>query len=170
MKFEPIRTLKYYFLKITRLQGEPSFIARGVAAGIFIGITPTIPLHTFLAILLAFVCRGSKIAALLASLLVSNPLTIFFQYYLSWLCGNFITGGHLSWEKINAILETIASDIGFQESLAALSELSQQTIVTMLIGGAFLALPFTVLGYFITLNFFTAIRNKKQHSCHGDGK
>ena len=81
MKFQPLRASKYYYLRFIRLRGKPSVLARGVAVGIFIGITPTIPFHTILALIFAYVLRGSKIAALLATFLVSNPLTFFLQYY-----------------------------------------------------------------------------------------
>jgi uncharacterized protein (DUF2062 family) len=83
MKFQPGRTAKYYYLRFLRLRGKPGELARGVAIGIFVGITPTIPFHTILALILAMILRGSKIAALLATVLVSNPLTFVSQkYYL----------------------------------------------------------------------------------------
>ena len=83
MKIEPRRASRYYYLKFIRLRGNPGVLARGVAVGTFVGITPTIPFHTVLALFLAFILRGSKIAALLTSVLISNPLTFLLQYYLS---------------------------------------------------------------------------------------
>ncbi|MBW2465955.1 MAG: DUF2062 domain-containing protein, partial [Deltaproteobacteria bacterium] len=98
MKLEPRRAARYYYLRFIRLRGEPSVLARGIAVGTFIGITPTIPFHTILALLFSFILRGSKVAALLASVLVSNPLTFFPQYYFSWKIGNWFTPGNHSWE------------------------------------------------------------------------
>ena len=39
---------------------------------------------------LALFLRGSKVAALIASVMVSNPLTFFPQYYFSWQIGNWL--------------------------------------------------------------------------------
>ena len=74
MKIEPQRTIRYYYLKFIRLKGDPSSLARGVAVGTFIGITPTIPFHTVMTLALAFLLRGSKVAALLATVIVSRDL------------------------------------------------------------------------------------------------
>ena len=60
-----IRTLKYHWLKFRRLQGDPRKVALGAAIGIFIGITPTLPFHTFLILGLAPLFRASVIAAYL---------------------------------------------------------------------------------------------------------
>ena len=40
---------KYYYLKFIRLKGDPRSLALGTAIGVFVGLTPTIPLHTIAA-------------------------------------------------------------------------------------------------------------------------
>ena len=47
-----------------------------LAIGVFIGITPTIPLHTILAVSLALLVRGSKLAAALGVWAVVFGMTI----------------------------------------------------------------------------------------------
>ena len=79
------RTIKYYALKFKRLRGDPHSLALGTAIGIFIGISPTIPLHTVAIIGAALLLRASTIAALISASVVSNPLTMVPQYYLCWL-------------------------------------------------------------------------------------
>ena len=49
--------------QIKELQGDPQYLSRGMAIGIFVGFTPTIPFHTILAVMLAIFFRGSKSAA-----------------------------------------------------------------------------------------------------------
>ena len=161
MKIEPKRTIRYYFLKFQRLRGNPHYLARGVAVGIFIGITPTIPLHTVLAIVFSFVLRGSKLAALLATVLVSNPLTFFFQYYFSWRLGSAFTSPDLSWGKIQVTLEYITNDAGFRDSLTAVGGLGQEAISTLVLGGCLLAAPFTLGGYFLSLYFFSTLQKRR---------
>lgn len=161
MKIAPHRTIRYYRLRFVRLQGAPEVLARGVALGTFIGITPTIPLHTISILLLAIMMRSSKIAALLASIVVSNPLTFFPQYYLSWRLGNWLLNANLSWERINKVTAVLASDGGFQASLAALGSLGGEALTVMLLGGAVLALPFSLAAYYMSLYFFVTIRNRR---------
>lgn len=151
---EPFRTVKYYYLRFTRLQGDPHVLARGVAIGIFVGVTPTIPFHTILALALAFLLRGSKIAALLFTVVASNPFTFFFQYYFSWRLGNWLTFNELSWAKVCSLLQLINAEARFQEILAAVFSLGRDTILVMLTGGIAMALPIALLGYLLSYQFF----------------
>lgn len=156
------RFFRYYYLRFIRLQGDPKEIARGVALGVFIGITPTIPLHTILILLLAIFCRASKIAGLLASYLVSNPITFFFQYYLSWRIGTWLTPYELNWEKIHEIMAIITGHSSFGETLLEMSKLGWNAIAVMLVGGIVLSIPFAFTSYFLSLFFYNKLREKKQ--------
>jgi len=161
MKIEPRRTLRYYLLRFVRLKGEPRFLARGFAIGVFIGITPTIPLHTVAILALTILFRSSKLAGLLASWLVSNPLTFFPQYYLSWRLGTFLTGKTISWEKVRQIMQMISDGSGFTEILHAISRLGWDAVITMVTGGCLLALPVAVIGYFAALYLLTIMNRKR---------
>jgi uncharacterized protein (DUF2062 family) len=161
MKFEPGRTIRYYYLRFIRLQGDPKVIARGVAIGTFIGITPTIPLHTISAIVLALLLRGSKIAALLFTVIASNPLTFFFQYYFSWRLGNWLTFKNLSWAEISSVFKLISTHGSFQQTLLALGGLGQDALCILLLGGVVLALPLALLAYFLSYTFFSLLQKKR---------
>jgi uncharacterized protein (DUF2062 family) len=162
MKFQPLRTTKYYYLRFIRLRGKPSVLARGVAVGTFVGITPTIPFHTILALILAFVLRGSKVAALLSTVLVSNPLTFFLQYYISFRIGNWITPGNISCEKMSELMEAISSGANFNESITALGHMGLETLIILLIGGSILAIPFTLVAYTLSFYFFRTVQQKRR--------
>lgn len=160
----PIRFIRYYYLKFLRLQGDPTSVARGVAIGIFIGITPTVPLHTVLILALCLLLRASKVAGILASVLVSNPLTFFVQYYLSWRVGTALFPGLLSWQRLQGVMATLSSASGFEgfkTSLSAIGSLGFDAITVMVVGGSLLALPFTGLGYYYSLKFFRKLREKR---------
>lgn len=161
MKFEPRRAARYYYLRFVRLKGHPSVLARGIAIGTFIGITPTIPFHTILALLLAFTLRGSKIAALLSTLLVSNPITILPQYYLSWQIGNWLTPGKHSWSDVAVLIKAILNGGKFGETFSALGEIGFDSIVILLGGGIILALPFTFAFYCLSYMFFRSMQKKR---------
>ncbi len=57
------------------LKGDPHYIALGMAIGVFVSITPTIPFHTVIALAMVIALPGSKAAAAL-SVWFSNPITI----------------------------------------------------------------------------------------------
>ena len=162
MKFQPLRATKYYYLRFIRLRGKPSVLARGVAVGIFIGVTPTIPFHTILALILAYIIRGSKIAALLSTVLVSNPLTFFLQYYISFRIGNLIIPGNVSWEKMSELMEALSSGANFSESITALGHMGLDALIILLIGGSILALPFTLAAYVLSFLFFRSLQEKRR--------
>ncbi len=161
----PFRLVRYYYLKFLRLQGDPKSIARGVAIGIFIGITPTIPLHTVLILAFCLLFRASKVAGILSSIIVSNPLTFFIQYYLSWLVGTALFPGLLSWQRLQEVMQVLSSGGSgfgaFKSSLSAISSLGFDAITVLVVGGSLLALPFTALSYYYSLKFFNSLRNKR---------
>ena len=161
MKFEPQRTIRYYYLKFIRLKGDPYTLARGVAVGTFIGITPTIPFHTVMALTLALVLRGSKVAALLATFIVSNPLTFLPQYYFSWQIGNWLTPHKHSWEEVSILIDAILQGGNFAETLAALGEIGINSLAILLGGGIILAIPFTIGFYFLSYWLFCSIQKKR---------
>jgi len=161
MKFAPRRLIRLYYLKFIRLQGDPKQIARGFAVGTFIGVTPTIPLHTISLLILTPLLRGNIVAAFLASVVFCNPLTYLPQYYLSWLIGNWLTPKDLSWERIRSVMDIVFSDAGFTSKFSSLSSLGLETITVLLVGGVILAAPIALISYVASLKFFRALREKR---------
>jgi uncharacterized protein (DUF2062 family) len=158
---KPDRLRKYYFIRFQRLRGDPRSLAGGFAIGVFIGLTPTMPLHTVVIILLALVTRTSAIAGILSSWLVCNPLTYIPIYYFSLVIGNWATPYHLNWEKIKAVLDLLLSSESFSHSLDTITGLGFEAGVVMVTGGCILAIPFTVAGYYLSLKFFIAMKKKR---------
>ena len=161
MKLEPQRAARYYYLRFIRLSGDPYVLARGVAIGTFIGITPTIPFHTVLTLFFALTLRGSKIAALLATVIVSNPLTFFLQYYFCWKIGKWFAPGQHSWKEISSLLEAIVNGGNFSETLAALAHVGFSSFMILLGGGIILAVPFTIAFYYLSYLLFIFIQKKR---------
>ncbi|MHB8810633.1 MAG: DUF2062 domain-containing protein [Desulfobulbaceae bacterium] len=161
MSFSLSRTVKYYGLKFKRLRGDPPSLALGTAIGVFIGISPTIPLHTVAIIGVTLLLRASTIAALISASVISNPLTMGPLYYLCWLAGDLILPGRLTWDRIQAALETLKHS-GFMDSLRSMSQLGWDAILVLLTGGLVLGLPLAIASYFLSLRFFIAIREKRR--------
>ncbi|MGQ9812678.1 MAG: DUF2062 domain-containing protein [Dissulfurimicrobium sp.] len=146
----PVKTLRYYWFRLVRLKADPVVLARGVAIGVFVGLTPTIPLHTILITALCALLRGNIFAGIIANFLISNPLTIFIHYYAAWKIGVLLTGNHVSWDEVQTIVQ-VAHSSGFLEALRRISRASWEILVTMLAGGVVFALPFGVAAYFFYL-------------------
>ena len=69
------RSGKYFWKRMLRLRATPHAIALGVAAGVFAAFLPVLGLHILIAAALAWLLRGSMIAAALGTAMIGNPLT-----------------------------------------------------------------------------------------------
>ncbi len=155
------RTFKYFILKFKRLQGSPYALAGGTAIGVFVGLTPTIPFHTLLIVLLSFLTRTSSIAGIIVSWIVCNPLTYIPIYYLSAVVGNHLTPYELNLVTVKMALEQAMAGGGIQNALTTIAQSGYETLVVMGVGGFCLALPFALVSYYLALIFFIQIQKKR---------
>lgn len=160
MKFA--RLSRFYYLKLTRLKGDPKSLAMGTAIGVFIGITPTMPLHTVLILAITMATGTSAIAAIISSWVVCNPLTYIPIYYFSMVLGNIVTPYELSWQRVKGLIETLTSHQSFSHSISEVACLGYEAIIVMVSGGIFLAIPFTLASYYFSLHLFQKIREKRK--------
>jgi uncharacterized protein (DUF2062 family) len=156
----PGRTVRYQWLRLVRLRGDPFILARGIAIGTFIGLTPTIPFHTILIIFFCAAGRGHLVAGLIVSLLVSNPLTIPFQYYVSWKVGTILTGSSLSWEHVKHLMD-IARDANIFEAVKLIYIDSFKSMESVVLGGIVFSLPFAAASYFSALYLYIHRQKKR---------
>ncbi len=133
-----------FIRQLRELRGKPHEISLGMAIGVFIAITPTIPFHTVLAVFLAALLRGSKLAAALGVWL-SNPLTIPLFYYGSYQLGRFVLR-----------LPELALPPDY--SVLSMVRLSGRVTVAMLHGGVLLGILPAVAVYFLTYGFTSSRR------------
>ncbi len=139
--------LKAFYFRVRSLQGDPHYVAMGMAVGVFVAFTPTIPFHTVLTIALAFFLRGSKPAALIGSWL-ANPLTFPALYYGSYKLGVLMLGRdmhmHIRYGSIKELM-TLGWDVG----------------VAMIAGGVLLGILPAVGAYFLTYHLFLRVRSHR---------
>lgn len=162
MAIRPHRTFRYYYLRFTRLKGDPEHLALGVAIGTFIGIAPVIPLNTILITIATITCRASLLGGIVASWLVSNPFTFYIQYYYSWKVGSMILPSEKSWHEILASLQTVWQDNGFTDAMSALTHIGAYSLFKLVLGGCVIAIPLTVIAYFSSLYYFKNFHCKKE--------
>jgi uncharacterized protein (DUF2062 family) len=140
--------LRRFISQVKSLKGDPRYIAKGMAIGVFVGVTPTIPFHTVTALFLSFILNGSKLAAA-AGAWVCNPLTLPFFYYGSYKVGTYLFG--LS-EPFDPTYVTLTKLIKMGAGLT----------LAMIMGGVIIGFPISIITYFITLKIFTKIRGRQK--------
>jgi uncharacterized protein len=123
--------------RILALPGHPREVAAGLAIGVFVGMTPTTPLQSLLAIVFCFLLKKSKLAAFMGTW-VSNPLTLPVIYFCDYEVGRIITGV----ERPSLLL----SDFSLQRML----DLGIHIVYPLLIGGLFVGLLAAIPAYFIS--------------------
>jgi len=143
------RSLRFFYLRLLRLKGQPEEVAGGMAIGVFIGMTPTVPLHTVLAVLIAFILRKSKLAAALG-VWVANPFFLPFIYILDYKVGQSLTG-------IEAP-SFIFKDFSLSQFLDLGWDISCPLLLGGVVTGGILAVP----SYFITKRVILLYRKKRQ--------
>jgi len=132
------RKIRYCYIRFRRLKGNPQKIALGMALGVFIGVTPTIPFHTILALILSHIFRISRIAAVMG-VWICNPVTIPLLYYFSFVIGKKLLYPHLDM--------SMPEFIDIQDLL----KLGWEINLSLQLGGLILALPAGMMAYFLTL-------------------
>ncbi len=140
--------VKQFITRCKRLKGDPHYIALGMGIGIFVSFTPTLPFHTLIAVALAILLRGNKIAAAIGVWL-SNPLTIPFFYFATYKTGTMLLGNSKPF------------DIKY-ESIKDLLALGWDATLSMMVGSFVLGIPFGVAAYFITKKIFLTIQARRK--------
>jgi len=142
---EKIRQL---ITRFKQLNGDPHYVALGMAIGVFISVTPTIPFHTVIALFLAFILRGSKAAAAIG-VWFSNPVTIPLFYKGSYDVGVSILGNSAPFSTE-------------YESILELLKLGADVTIAMITGGVILGILPGIAAYFITRRIFIKLRLRKK--------
>ncbi len=143
------KRLKEYYEQLISLKGEPDAIAAGLAIGVFIGVTPTIPFHTVLIVLFCVLLKKNITAGYLGSWLISNPLTIPLFYISQYRLGKYLLGsGYPRFcFRHNSVVDII--------------EKGWDVFVPLFVGGLIMAPFFAVPAYIIVRRLILAIRKKK---------
>ncbi len=137
-----------FYNRFLSLNGKPEEIARAMALGVFIGVTPTIPLHTALVMVSCLIFRQNITAAMLGATIISNPLTIPFFYLAGYELGVLVLG-------LGANPFVLAD-----YDVRSILEIGWHILYPLMVGGLILACVFTVPSYFITRHAVVKLRNR----------
>jgi uncharacterized protein (DUF2062 family) len=141
------KKIKHGIARLKNLPGDPHYVAKGMAIGVFVSMTPTIPFHTVIALALAFIFRASKLTAAMG-VWFSNPLTIPVFYFASYQVGSLLFG-HLSACK------------GACESITDLLKLGVEVTLASIIGGIVIGIVPAIAAYFITRTVVARIKSHR---------
>jgi uncharacterized protein (DUF2062 family) len=155
-----LRWLRYNYLKLLRINTDPTIFARGIAIGVFIGLTPTIPFHTVLMLLLSILSRGHFFAGLIVSYIICNPLTMPLIYYASWFTGKIFIHSEID-GKVFADFISLIIHLKLGDSIELLKKMGFDFLITLNIGGIIFAAPFGILSYWIALKSYGLYQKKR---------
>lgn len=176
------RAFHYVRHRIHRLPDDPSRIARGVAAGVFVSFLPLFGLHFFLAAGVALLIRGNVLASILGTFF-GNPVTFPFIAILSTTFGNFLLGRH-HWrsgaaalpdpeagEGIVSLFIHAAGDLkhnffaAFTDATAqwhGLNAFFNDIFVPYLVGSILPGIIAAIACYYLALPIITAYQNRRR--------
>lgn len=128
------------------LKGGAVFMARGVAVGLFVGLTPTVGFQTVLMIIGCMIARGNFLAAFVVSW-VSNPFTM----------------GPLYWGW-NMLGKTVlrALPLRVDSSPAWFMQGPGDQMVFTITGSLLMAVPAAVAGYLVSQRISAAIAARRR--------
>lgn len=151
------RWFKESFLKIARIDSTPVKIAVGIGLGAFIAIFPITGFQFLTGLFLSIIFRVNKIAVVVTTQLVCNPLTLPFIIYLDFKVGEKILkyNSSLTIQSIRLLLK----EINFRNFFSVLGNIAKPTFLGSATIAPIIALIAFVLGYFLIKKF--KIRGKK---------
>ena len=141
-------TIKNWLKECRQLSGDPRYIGRGMAIGIFVSMTPFFPFQTAIAIAMSVILRGSKRAAAIGVWL-SNPLTFPVCYYIIYKLGMIILGNNTAYDPD-------------WKTFSDLVNMGMEIAYAMIIGGAVLGTALGVPTYYITKKIFQRMQKRSQ--------
>ena len=151
--------------RVKKLQGDPHYIALGMAIGVFVAITPTIPFHTVIAVAMAYLLKASRPAAIIG-VWVSNPFTVVFLYIACYKIGMLLFGHSLGdADTVKELVHAMENNIPMKEQLHLFVDFFHTQLklfFAMNVGGVVLGIPGGSAAYVVTKNFIKKLPPQKK--------
>ena len=148
ISYKAMKRMHQFYERFISLKGEPASIAAGLAIGVFVGVTPTIPFHTAIIVAVSLLLKQNITAAYLGTWLISNPVTIPFFYLSQYHLGRLL-------------LDMGPYEFDFTDySLSAVVAAGWQILLPLQMGGIIMAPLFAVPAYYIANRLISTIRKK----------
>ncbi len=149
------RGAKYYLLLFVRKEDTAESIAHGLAIGIFIGFLPIIPLQTVVTILVCSLFKTNKLAGIIGSTLITNPVTAMPVFYFQHFIGRIFILHDFSYSRFKGLFIHL--------SLSNINDFGKELLILfemVTIGGIFLGIIFYPIVYLVTVK--SVIRHREK--------
>lgn len=141
------RPLRYLYLRFIRMRGSAEEVSRGMALGIFIGMTPTMGVQMPIALFFAMLFKENKIAAILG-VWISNPVTVIPIYTFNFQVGKYLLGTRdVKMPQFSSFNEII--------------ELSYDFLLPLTIGSLLTGIVTAAIAYVVTLYTYRGLKYEK---------
>jgi len=158
-----IRKAERFFLyRVLALKDSPHRIALGVAVGVFVCWTPTIPFQMILTVLISALLRANKTVGV-PFVYISNPVTMGPIFYANFLVGKWIFGGRYKAPHFERVL-SVTADTWWDTWWLRLEYWWSATLDVfwpLFLGSVLLAIPLAVASYFLTRRGVVAFRRRR---------
>ena len=152
--------------KVLEAGDPPRRIARGVAVGSFIAVTPTVGFQIPLTLLSATILRGNRLAAV-AMTFFFNPFIIIppsYWYLPAYYIGTFLLGLEpIGLSRISAAYSLTSSGVFNRawELLGNLWSLGLDIYGPMLVGGVVMGIPVSIVMYKVSYRIASRYKKKQ---------
>jgi uncharacterized protein (DUF2062 family) len=164
-----LRSIRYGYIRLVRINDSPQKIAWGLAVGVFLGVFPTFGLATVVALALAIALKFNKAAAILGSLIM-NPLTTPLFWTASSVLGAFLV--NRDWHRTREMVQAFSAhlslaDLATREGWVFLLKGLGTGAYAYLLGNLLISLVLAVIVYFVGLHLTRAYRARRRFRIRG---
>ncbi len=132
------------FVRFVRLRGLPEEIAKGVALGIFVGMTPTFGFQMAIALFFAYLLKENRLAAILG-VWITNPVTAPVIYSIEYEMGRIL-------------LSMPRASLPAEFTWGAYADLGWDIMYPLWVGGTLAGVILGALAYFVTLRMVPIVK------------
>lgn len=158
---------RFLMYRVFSLKDTPHRIALGVAIGMFIAWTPTIPFQMILTVALSALFRANKFVGL-PFVWVTNPVTLIPIYGPNYVIGCWILGGDYTWGRfMHAMSKSMDFSMGFFELTKTWWEATLSIFAPLWIGSILMGLIVGSVSY--GLIFYGVVNFRKVYHHIHDG-
>ena len=149
------RFLRYWYVRLLRINDNPRSIAMGVGLGLFIGFLVPIGLQTIVVIPVALKFKANKILSV-AFTWVTNHLSVLIIYPIQCYVGSLVIFHPLKFEVLQNLFKKVDSFGMFKKVICSVGT---EIIVSFFVGGLLFGIITGVAGY--CLSYGAVIRYKE---------
>ena len=145
------RLIKFLYFKIVRIKATPEVIARGLALGMFVGMTPTMGFQMAIGAFIATLFRQNILATVIV-VWVTNPLTFIPIYTFNYTVGAWV----LQLEGTKMLSPTTFT------SIKELFKMGGQFVYTLWFGSIVVGIVMAVITYYVSVPFIGQFQHRRR--------